>query len=231
MRPYLARIIGGILLLAFFVALPFNLTIVPIAEVEARTQSEVFDEVAYVDNIWQGMILPTAEEKAVDLAAVISAFEVDAQGRANKEQLTEVAEDYGSITTGEAHVYLVRGQGTVTAIDLETRTGTMTVDLDGYDGPILVKLFLGTRIPSDETSLRDAVGIEFGDFREQTEYGKVGNEINRRVANEVLAPLDKEALVGKTIQFLGSFGIRTFNLITINAAELRIVPLQVTVVE
>lgn len=231
MRPYLSRIIGGILVLAFLVALPFNLTIVPIEEVEARTQSEIFDEVAYVDNIWQGMILPTAEEKSVDLAAVLSAIEVDAQGQANKEQLTEVAEDYGSITTGEAHVYLVRGQGTVTAIDMETRTGTMTVDLDGYDGPIVVKLFLGTRIPSDETSMRDAVGIQFGDFREQTEYGKVGSEINKRVTSEVLAPLDKETLVGKTIQFMGSFGIRTFNLININLAELRIVPLQVTVVE
>ena len=50
----------------------------------------------------------------------------------------------------------------------------MTLQLDGYDGPITVQLYIGPRIPSDETAVRDAVGfINFGDFRDQTEYGKV----------------------------------------------------------
>ena len=55
--------------------------------------------------------------------------------------------------------------GKVIAVDDKSRVGTLTLELDGYDGPITVKLYIGPRIPSDETAVRDAVGfINFGDF-------------------------------------------------------------------
>ena len=77
----------------------------------------------------------------------------------------------------------------------------MEIQPVGYDGPIKVLVYLGPRIPSDETSVRDGVGfITFGDFKEQTEYGKVGAEINNRVLAG-LSTLDKGSLVGKTIAF------------------------------
>ena len=106
-------------------------------------------------------------------------------GNAGKEQLTDVAERFGSITDGEAHLYLDHGSGTVTAID---ERGLMTLQLDGYEGPIEVEMYFGTRIPSDETAVRDAVGfIKFGDFKEQTEYGQVASEINKRIVHDVIA--------------------------------------------
>jgi predicted lipoprotein len=108
----------------------------------------------------------------------------------------------------------------------------MTLALDDYTGPVTVKLYLGPRIPSDATAVRDAVGfIEFGDFREQTEYGKVAKEINTRVAKEVLEPLDKENLVGKQLEFYGATGIRTFNLVNVDLSEITIVPVQISIVE
>jgi predicted lipoprotein len=100
--------------------------------------------------------------------------------------------------------------------------------LDGYDGPIKVLLYIGTRIPSDDTSVRDAVGfIEFGDFREQTEYGKAATEINKRVLTTVLGDVDRESLVGKTVSFTGAFTIRTFNLLNIDVSEINIVPMEI----
>lgn len=231
MRKYFGWIVGGALLLAFLIALPYNLTIVPIAEVEAAAASAAFDAPAYVENVWMSRIVPTAEERAVDLATVLNEMEVDANNRADKAQLAEVAGQYGLITTGEANVYLVRGMGTVSEVNLEGRTATMTLAVDGYEGPIAVRFFIGTRIPSDETSVRDAVGIQFGEFREQTEYGKVASEINRRIIEQVLTPLDRENLMGKQVQFLGAFSIRTFNLPVIDMSEVRIVPLELTVVE
>jgi len=69
--------------------------------------------------------------------------------------------------------------------------------------------------------------ISFGDFKEQTEYGKVGSEINKRVISEVLGTVDRNNLMGKTISFKGAFGIRTFNLLSINLKEIRIVPVEI----
>ena len=155
MKKYLPWIIGLVLLAAFIAILPFSVTVVPIAEVEAQQLSEQFDPVAYVDGIWASQIAPLVAERAVDLAAILTQIEVDDSGKAKKEQLTAIAEENGLITVGEAHVYLVKGEGVVTAVDSESRTGALTVQLDGYDGPIAVKLYSGPRIPSDETSLRD----------------------------------------------------------------------------
>lgn len=232
MKKYLPWIIGIALVAAFIAVLPSSVTIVPIAEVEAQQQSEAFDPVAYVDGIWESQILPVVEEKAVDLAAILSQFEVDEKGLAKKEQLTAIAQENGLITVGEAHVYLVKGEGTVTAVDTESRVGTLTLQLDGYDGPITVKLYTGPRIPSDDTAVRDAVGfINFGDFRDQTEYGKVGSELNKRVASEVLGGLDLSTLEGKLISFYGAMGIRTFNLVNIDVSVITVVPIKIEVVE
>ena len=232
MKKYLPWIVIAVLAAAFILVLPSSVTIVPIAEVEAQKQLEEFDPVAYVEGIWSSQLLPAVTEKAVDLAAILNQFEVDAQGRAKKDQLTAIAEENGLITVGEAHVYLVKGEGTVTAVDTESRVGTLTLQLDGYDGPITVQLYIGPRIPSDETAVRDAVGfINFGDFRDQTEYGKVGSELNKRIASEVLGGLDVATLEGKRITFYGALGIRTFNLIDIDVSTLTVVPIQVEVVE
>ena len=100
MKKYLPWIIGLAIVAAFIAILPFSVTIVPIAEVEAQQRSEAFDPVAYVDGIWESQILPIVEEKAVDLAAILSEIEVDEKGFATKEQLTAIAEESGLITVG-----------------------------------------------------------------------------------------------------------------------------------
>jgi predicted lipoprotein len=80
--------------------------------------------------------------------------------------------------------------------------------------------------------VRDAVGfINFGDFKEQTEYGKVGAEINKRIIAQVLTPLNKDQLQGKTITFYGALTIRTFNLINIDLKKVTIVPIKIEVKE
>ena len=153
----------------------------------------------------------------------------NADGMAAKTALIEVAKKYGLITVGEAHVYLVKGEAKVLSVDASTSLGVMQVQLPGYTGPIKVLVYLGPRIPSDETSVRDGVGfINFGDFKEQTEYGKVGAEINNRVLAG-LSSLDKEQLVGKTISFTGAMAIRTFNLVNIDLKKVTIVPVRIEV--
>ena len=229
MREKIVKIIISLVALIFLVLVGrFGFTVVKIEDEEKAVQSEAFDPVSYVDGIWVSKILPAFDEKAVELSAILAEMELDEQGTAPKEDLTKIAEHYGLITVGEAHVYMVKGNGKIVNVNTETSLGTVEVKLDGYDGPIKVLLYVGTRIPSDETSVRDAVGfITFGDFKEQTEYGKVGSEINKRVLSDVLGSLDKNDLMGKTISFKGAFNIRTFNLIQIDLKDIRIVPVAI----
>lgn len=221
-------VVGAAVLLFLILAGRYGFTVVNIEDAEKAVQSEAFDPVAYVDGIWDTQLIPTFNEKAVELPKILSEMKPGADGTAPKDELIAIANKYGSITVGEAHVYMVKGSGKIVAVNAETSLGTAEVALDGYEGPIKVLLYVGTRIPSDETSVRDAVGfITFGDFKEQTEYGKAASEINKRVLSTVLSGVERESLTGKTITFKGAFNIRTFNLIQIDLKEIRIVPVEI----
>lgn len=227
-------LIGLVCLIAFLVVgyfvWPYAFTVVPIAEVEQKKIDEAFDPVKYVDGLWDSKIIPTVNTKAVNLAEVLTAMQPNAQGVAAKDDLIKVANQFGLVTVGEAHVYLVKGEGKVVSVDTKTSLGVMEIQPAGYEGPIKVLVYLGPRIPSDETSVRDGVGfINFGDFKEQTEFGKVGAEINKRVINQAYPSVDKDQLVGKTIAFTGAMTIRTFNLVNIDLTKITIVPVKVEI--
>ena len=228
MKLKLSSIIIGVAAILFLVlAARFGFTVVTIEEAEDTVLSEEFNPVTYVDGIWDSRLIPAFNDKTIELSRILVEMEPDANGTAPKDDLIAIANQYGLITVGEAHVYMVKGSGTIVSVDAESSLGTAEVKIDGYDGPIKTLLFIGTRIPSDNTSIRDAVGfISFGDFKEQTEYGKAATEINKRVLTDVLDVIDRENLVGKTISLKGAFTIRTFNLIQIDVSELNIVPIE-----
>lgn len=205
----------------------FGFTVVTIEEAESAVLSETFDPVVYVDGIWESQLIPAFDENAVDLSRILSEIELDANGTAPKDDLIAIANQYGLITVGEAHVFMVKGNGKIVTVDADTSLGTAEVQLEGYQGPVRVLLYIGTRIPSDDASVRDGVGfISFGDFREQTEYGKAATEINKRVLSTVLEDIDRESLVDKNVTFMGAYTIRTFNLINIDLQEINIVPVE-----
>jgi hypothetical protein len=57
-------------------------------------------------------------------------------------------QQYGLITVGEAHVYMVKGSGKIINVNTETSLGTIEVALDGYDGPIKVLIYMGLAFPA-----------------------------------------------------------------------------------
>lgn len=220
-------VIAGVTILLLILVGRYGFTVVSIEEAEKTVQDETFDPAAYVDGIWESEILPTFNEKAVTLPIILSEMQPGTDGTASKESLIPIANKYGLITEGEAHVYMVQGSGVISSVDIETSKGTAEVTIDGYDGPIKVLIYLGPRLPGDDTSVRDATGlIKFGDFKEQTEYGKTAKEMNDR-ALQMLDTLDKENLIGKTISFKGAFTIRTFNLPSVDLKEIRIIPIEI----
>lgn len=221
-------VIIAVTIIFLYLAGKFGFTIISIEAAEETVQNEAFDPLEYVEGIWDSQMIPAFETNSVNLATILSEVKPNADGTATKDQLITIAEKYGLITVGEAHVYMVKGSGMITAVDTESSLGTAELKLDGYDGPITTRIYIGPRIPSDETSVRDAVGfISFGDFKEQTEYGKVASEINKYVLANSLAELDLEKLIGKSISFKGAFTIRTFNLVQIDMSDIRVVPVEV----
>ena len=210
----------------------YGFTVVQIKQMEELKISEKFDPKAFVNEIWESKLIPTINEKAVDLSLVLGKIKSDDSGFTSIDSLIPITKNYGLITVGEAHVYIVKGKGKVVNVDTKTSIGTLELLLDGYTGPIKVKFYIGPRIPSDESSVRDAVGfINFGDFREQTEYGKVALEINKRSMLQVNLPSDKDSLQGELISFHGTFMIRTFNLTKIDMNEIKIVPIQIDILK
>ena len=85
MRRKLPWLIGILLVIAFIAVLPFSVTVVPIAEVEAMKAAEEFDAVTFVAGIFDSRVVPTVQEQAVDLATVLNQFTVNEQGIAQKD--------------------------------------------------------------------------------------------------------------------------------------------------
>jgi predicted lipoprotein len=229
MKQKIVKLIVALAILIFLLLVGrYGFTVVKIGDVEKVVQSQTFDPVAYVDGIWSSKLLPTFNEKAVEFSKILSEIQPDANGHVTKAELIPIAKSYGLITVGEADEYIVKGTGRVVNLDTSSNIGHMEIQLEGYSGPIKVNLYIGPIIPADDTSIRDSVGyINFGDFQDQTQYGKVAAEINNRVIKDVVSPLDIKDLQGKTISFEGAFTIRTFNLVVIDMSEINIVPIMI----
>jgi predicted lipoprotein len=145
------------------------------------------------------------DEKAVELRCVGQ----DAARRTARSQrdLIPITQENGLITTGEAHVYIVKGKGQVVDVNTESSTGTITLLWTVHSVEKLMRLATcATRPPSATRRLH-----QFWHFKEQTEYGKVARELNNNA--QVLSTLDKTPQ-GR-MSFTGAFTIRTFNLINI----------------
>jgi predicted lipoprotein len=89
-----------------------------------------------VAGIWDSLAIPDLTGKAVDL----STFLKEANG-----DLKSLADKYGKYsmgTSGELS-YTVKGTATVKEVNTEKKAGYMVVSLDGYSGPIVIKLQVG----------------------------------------------------------------------------------------
>lgn len=150
-----------------------------------------------VAGIWESDALPEMTEKAVDL----NEFLTEANG-----DLKSLADKYGKYsmgTSGELN-FVVKGTGTVEEIDTESKAGFMTVTLDGYTGPEVIKIQIGPVYKG--SAVRDSLSfIKFGNYTNQEEWAAVSQSINQLIATDVVEAADPSSLKGKTISFVGAF--------------------------
>jgi predicted lipoprotein len=170
----------GAIAVAIVLAIARPWTIRPIH----MSPTEAFDADAYVASIWP-QILETVDRSAVDVTTIA-------------RTLPETGGD--SVPTRRA--VLVRGSGVVSRVDLSSRVGLAHVQIDGLAAPG-VAIQVGPVLRG--TALRDALPfVRFTDFANQFDFAAVASSIHRRVLEDVLGPIDVEALAGRNVSFTGA---------------------------
>jgi predicted lipoprotein len=173
-----------------------------------------FDAVSYVDGIWASQVLPTVQDKAVDAATLLPAVKADPAG---------AGAQYGrQAGTGSPYAYLIKGTGTVTAVDTSKPSGPVTVAVDTPQGTQEITLVTGPVIAG--TALRDAVGIDFSTFTNQLDYADVATQLNEHVKREVIAPLNRDTLTGKKITFAGAFAALSPTTVNVIPTSIEVAP-------
>lgn len=174
------------------------ITVVKIGEEGSLTGKTEFDASSSATDMWDAAVA-NIEEKAVDLPT----FFGEASG-----DLGSLVDKYGkySMGTSGSISYAVKGTGVVEEVNQEKKAGYMTVKLEGYDGPEVVMIQIGSIYKGSST--RDTLDIvNFGDFTNQQEWAAISQELHTLIDTNVVQPLDPSSLQGKTIDFVGTFTV------------------------
>lgn len=186
--------------------------IVKIGEEGKLTGQSDFNAGDNVAEFWESQALPELTEKAVDLGEFLTQSE---------GEFKSLADEHGSYSMGDSGElsYTVKGSGTITAVDTESKAGKMTVKLDDYSGAEEVFIQVGTVIKG--SSIRDSLSfIKFGDYTNQQDYAAVSQSINNIVMEEVINPDSAHEMEGKKVTFLGCFTVSDNTTILITPVEL-----------
>lgn len=173
----------------------------------AANGREAFDAEAFgTENFPK--VVGELETRAVELTELVPALEADAD---------TAGEQYGVRQGASPYNFAIRGTGTARAPD----GNIVELDVDGVPGDVTVSLQIGPAI--NGSALRDASGLfDFNDFLNQVDYAGAGTALNNEVKATVLNDLDRDALKGKTLDFLGAFTYLAPTAITITPAQLEV---------
>jgi len=169
-----------------------------------------------IESEWDSKIIPELSNKAVDLKTLLSEANGDLKSVANKYGKQAAA------TSGDI-CYTVKGVAKVDKINTDLKVGYMEVSLDGYSGPIKIKIQVGPVYKG--TAVRDSLDfIKYDDYENQIEWAAVSQSIHETIQKKVIGSLDLSALSGKTIEFLGCFSVSGSN-----QSEILITPVKLSV--
>ena len=117
---------------------------------------------------------------------------------------TDVSDIVPAAGASPSRARFVKGTGVVAAVDRRSRVGVMLVSVPG-SSQATVAIQIGPVVRG--TALRDASGfIQFSDFANQSEYAAAANALNESALRVVIAPVQTEALQGRTVAFVGAVG-------------------------
>ena len=174
-----------------------------LSEVRAAEAAEYsFDPEAFARDFWS-TALPAQLPEAVNLPELIS------QLQAAPEQA--FADHSHALGIGNIRYFLVRGEGTVSAVS-ENR---VTLQIDDQAVQLETEFVYGNAV-------RDAVGtIDISDFSNTMDLNRVSEEVNRIIRTEVIPPFREEVQEGHEVAFAGALEL---NQKYLQLEEITIIP-------
>ncbi|MDF2859004.1 MAG: hypothetical protein K0Q87_4855 [Neobacillus sp.] len=196
----------------------FSLTgcvkVVQIGHEGELTGNVAFNATENVAGIWQSKAIPELEKKAIDLPKFLNESNGDLKSLASK---------YGKYSMGKSGElsYVVKGIGKVTEVNQEKKTGYMTVKLNDYNGPTVIKLQIGSVYRG--SAVRDSLDfIKYEDYKNQVEWAKVSQSVHDVINSELIQKSDLDSITGKDISFVGCFSVDKPNELLITPVELTV---------
>jgi predicted lipoprotein len=182
---------GGIaaaIVVLFYFVRPFH--IVPLSKV---VPPQKFDAVTFVDGFWKDKLLPAAE-RAVPAAELTAAVEKDPEAARKK---------YGrSLGMSGSYCYFVRGTGRVVSLE----KNLVVVAVSDSQPKLQVGLKTGKIFGN---AVRDGTGLlNVNDFANSQDFNALSGALNDRIERDVLPALQKQGVVGATVQFAGCAEIK-----------------------
>ena len=192
------KIIALVLALTFVFGCTGCVKVIKIGEEGKYTGKQEFNAADTAASLWENAVA-NIEEKAVDLPTFLK----EANG-----DLDSLVDQYGKYSMGTSGTisYAVKGTGVVEEVNTEKKAGFMTVKLDGYEGSEIIKIQIGSIYKGSST--RDTLDIiNFGDYTNQQEWAAISQELHNSIDANIIKPADPANLVGKTIEFTGTFTV------------------------
>lgn len=172
--------------------------VIKIGEEGKYTGKAAFNAADAAAGLWEEAVV-NIQEKAVELPDFLE----EANG-----DLASLVDKYGkySMGTSGSISYAVKGTGIVEEVNQEKKAGYMTVKLDGYDGPEVIKIQIGSVYKGSST--RDTLDIvNFGNYTNQQEWAAISQELHTAIDTNIIQPANPASLSGKTIEFVGTFTV------------------------
>jgi len=152
-----------------------------------------FDAGAYVATLWTPKVLPFFQSGAHDLATVLAALAKNSDA-ADKQYGQPPAADGGAWT------FAVKGRGQVTAADLKSGHGTLTLTVPNVASPVILQV--GPVVFG--SAVRDCLPfLDFSAFVNQIEYATVSRALNTQAMADIHKTIDLTTIMGKSVTFSG----------------------------
>jgi predicted lipoprotein len=175
---------------------------------EARLEAE-FNPAEYVNKLWSEQLFKTTD-RATDASQLLAAITASPQ---------KAHEQFGhSVGLSTSYYYYIRGTGRV--VSANENSVQLSVGAQGGEADVSIPLGLVFG-----NAIRDGSGlVDSSRFPNAQQYNAISEGLNKIVETQVLPELQRIAVVGKRIQFVGFVEVGDEDL---DLKPLKVVPIMV----
>jgi predicted lipoprotein len=180
-----------------------------LSEVRAAAAAEsTFDPEGFARDFWS-TALPAQLPEAVSLSELIAQLQSQPEEAFPRHS--------HALGIGNIRYFLVRGEGTVSAVS-ENR---VTLQMDDKAVQLETEFVYGNAV-------RDAVGtIDITDFSNTMDLNRVSEEVNRIIRAEVIPPFREQVSEGDSVRFAGALEL---NQKYLQLEEIEIIPVSLEII-